>query len=119
MLKIAEIIDTVKGIMETKVEMVKYEIQEEFIGIIFRILLLTFMVSVGLLVLLFFSFSFAFFLSQYTKSPSMGFLIVGGIYLILLGVLYNSRYSDRMQRGVEMGLRRFIFNRRNRRKDNE
>lgn len=119
MLKIGEIIDTVKGIVETKVELVKYEIQEEFIGIVFRMLLLVFMGAVGLLVLLFFSFSLAFFLSQYTKSPYMGFLLVGGLYLILLGALYYTRYSVRLQRGVEVGLRSFIFNRRTRKKNDE
>ena len=116
MFKIGEIVDTVKGIVETKVELVKYQIQEEFIGIIFRILLLTFMIAVGLLVLLFFSFSLAFYLSQFTKSPYMGFLLVGGIYLIILGMLYYSRYSHGLQRGVEGGLRKFIFNRKNRKK---
>ncbi len=119
MLKIGEIVETIKGIVETKVELVKFEIQEEFIGIIFRLLLLTFMIAVGLLVLLFFSFSLAFFLSQYTKSPYMGFLLVGGLFLVLLGGLYNSRYSVRLQRGVEVGLRRFIFNRRNKNKNDE
>lgn len=119
MLKLGEIISTVKGIVETKLELVKYEIQEEFIGIVFRILLLTFMVALGLLVLLFFSFSLAFFLSQYTKSPYMGFLLVGGLYLILLGGVYFARYSGGMQRGVESGLRRFIFSKRNKKKNNE
>lgn len=119
MLKIGEIIETVKGIVETKVELVKYEIQEEVIGIIFRIMLLTLISSVGLLVLLFFSFSLAFFLSQYTKSPYMGFLLVGGLYLILMGVLYYTRYSQTMQRAVESGLRNFIFKSRNRKKENE
>jgi uncharacterized membrane protein YqjE len=113
MLKIGEIIETVKGIVETKVELVKYEIQEEFIGIVFRIMLLIFISAVGLLVLLFFSFSLAFFLSQYTKTSYMGFLMVGGLYLILMAVLYYTRYSQAVQRTVESGLRSFIFKRRN------
>ncbi|MFT4857371.1 MAG: hypothetical protein ACI8YP_000049 [Algoriphagus sp.] len=119
MVKIGEILNTVRGIVETKIELVKNEIQEEFIAIIFRILLLTFMIALGLFVLLFFSFSLAFFLSQYTKSPYMGFLLVGGLYLILFGGVYYARYSDRMQRGVEIGLRRFVFSKRNRKKNNE
>jgi hypothetical protein len=119
MLKIGEIIETVKGIVETKVELVKYEIQEEFIGIIFRIMLLTFISSVGLLVLLFFSFSLAFFLSQYTQSPYLGFLMVGGLYLILMAVLYYTRYSQAVQKTVESGLRNFIFKSRNKKKQDE
>jgi hypothetical protein len=110
MLRLGELINTVKGIVETKVELVKFEIQEKLIGIVFRILLLTFMIVLALLVILFLSFSLAFFLSQYTKSPYMGFLLVGAIYLVLFGIAYYSRYSDTVQSGAESMLRRFIFN---------
>jgi hypothetical protein len=119
MLRIGKIIDTVKGIVETKVELVKHEIQEEFIGIVFRILLLTFIILAGLLVILFFSFSLAFYLSQYTNSAYMGFLLVGAIYLILMTLLYYTRYSDTVQKAVEIGLRKFIFKKRKRKNENE
>lgn len=119
MLKLGELVSTVKGIVEAKFELVKIQIQEELTGIIFRILLLIFMIALGLLVLLFFSFSLAFFLSQYTKSPYMGFLLVGALYLVLFGIVYYSGQSDRVQSGAETGLRKFIFNRKKRKKDNE
>ncbi|MBN3581292.1 phage holin family protein [Algoriphagus aestuarii] len=112
MLKIGEIVQTVKGIVETKVEIVKLEIQEEFLGIISRILLLLFMCAVFLLVLLFFSFSLAFFLSQYTNSPYLGFLLVGLIYLMVLAFLYYTRYSKSIQKNVQEGMKVFIFNAR-------
>jgi uncharacterized membrane protein YqjE len=118
MLKLGELVNTVKGIVETKFELVKIQIQEELTGIIFRILLLTFMIALALLVLLFFSFSLAFFLSQYTNSPYMGFLLVGGLYLVLFGIVYYVRYSDRVQSSAETMLRRFIFNKK-KRKNNE
>jgi hypothetical protein len=114
MLRIGEIIDTVKEIVETKVELVKHQIQEEFIGIVFRILLLAFIILAGLLVVLFFSFSLAFYLSQYTNSAYMGFLIVGAIYLILMTLLYYTRYSDTFQNAVEIGIKKFIFKKRQR-----
>ncbi len=112
MLKIGEIVQTVKGIVETKLDIVKLEIQEEFLGIVSRILLLLFMCAVFLLVLLFFSFSLAFFLSQYTNSPYLGFLLVGLIYLTVLAFLYYTRYSNTFQRNVQEGLKVFIFNAR-------
>ncbi len=119
MFKLGEIVGTVKGIVETKLELLKNDIQEEFIGIIFRFLLLIFMISLGLLVILFFSFSLAFFLSQYTNSPYMGFLLVGALYLVLFGIVYYVRYSERVQRGSEIALRRFVFNKRNKKKKDE
>lgn len=112
MLKIGEIVQTVKGIVETKLDIVKLEIQEEFLGIVSRILLLLFMCVVFLLVLLFFSFSLAFFLSQYTNSPYLGFLLVGLIYLTVLAFLYYTRYSNTFQKNVQEGLKVFIFNAR-------
>jgi cytochrome c biogenesis protein CcdA len=119
MLKLGKIVHTIKGVVETKVELVKFEIQEKFVEIIFRLLFLTFLIVLGLLVLLFFSFSLAFFLSQYTELPYMGFLLVGGLYLILFGVVYYLRYSEHVQYGIETGLRRFIFNKKKKKKDNE
>ncbi|SIO00184.1 phage holin family protein [Algoriphagus halophilus] len=120
MLKIGEIIQTLKGIVETKIDIVKLEIQEEFLGIVSRLVLLFFMCAVFLLVLLFFSFSLAFFLSQYTNSPYMGFLLVGLMYLAFLGFLYYTRYSKTIQRNVQDGLKIFILNARKvKRKEDE
>jgi len=110
MLKIGEIVQTIKDIIETKISLVKLEIQDEFLGIVSRMLLLFFMSAIFLLVLLFFSFSLAFFLSQYTNSPYMGFLLVGLIYLALLVFLYYSRFSKSIQNGVQDVLKVFIFN---------
>ncbi|EAZ82093.1 phage holin family protein [Algoriphagus machipongonensis] len=112
MLNIGDIVQTVKGIVETKIDIVKHDIQEEFLGIISRLLLLFFMAAICLLVLLFFSFSLAFYLSQFTNTPFMGFLLVGLIYLAILGFLYVSRYSKSIQRNIQSGMKVFIFNAR-------
>jgi hypothetical protein len=119
MVKIGEIVNTIKEILETKVKLVRNEIQEYFISIIFRIVILSLMLSVGLLTLLFLSFSLAFFMTQLTNSLYMGFLIVGGFYLTVFMVVYFIKDSNNFQRGVEVGLRKLIFNRRNRTKNDE
>jgi hypothetical protein len=49
----------------------------------------------------------------------MGFLLVGAIYLILMTLLYYTRYSDTVQKAVEIGLRNFIFKKRKRKNENE
>ena len=91
MLKIGEIIQTVKGIVETKIDMVKLDIQDQISGILTRLIFLVMMGGSLLLVLLFFSLSLAFFLSQYFESPHMGFFLVGLLYLLVLLVLYLLR----------------------------
>ncbi|WP_057936941.1 phage holin family protein [Algoriphagus resistens] len=109
MLKIGEIIQTIKGIVETKVDLVKLEIQDQVAGILTRIIFLVLMGGSLLLVLLFFSLSLAFYLSQYFESPYMGFLMVGLIYLIILFGLFLLRDHDPTEEKMQNGLKGFIF----------
>ena len=109
MLQVSEIVQTVKSLIETRVNMVKQEVQEEFLGIISRTILLVVLGGLTLLVLLFFSLSLAFYLSTKFESPFIGFLLVGLFYLILLVALYLGRYSIGIQSKVQGGLRNFIF----------
>ncbi|WPR74819.1 phage holin family protein [Algoriphagus sp. NG3] len=109
MLKIGEIIQTLKGIVETKIDMVKLEVQDQVSGILTRLIFLILMGGSLLLVLLFFSLSLAFYLSQHFESPHMGFLLVGLMYLLLLVVLYLLRDNDSTEEKMQKGLKGFIF----------
>ena len=109
MLKIGDIVQTVKGIIEARVGLVKQEIQSEFVGILSRLILLIAIGCMFLLAILFLSLSLAFFLSQVTKSPSLGFLIVALIYFLAVMLMVLSRDSSSMQQRVELMLKNFIF----------
>ncbi|MEB2778786.1 phage holin family protein [Algoriphagus sp. C2-6-M1] len=109
MLKFGEIIQTVKGILETKLDMVKLEIQDQVAGVLTRMIFLILMGGSLLLVLLFLSLSLAFFLSQYFESPYMGFLLVGLLYLAILLILFLLRNHDPTEEKMQSGMRRFIF----------
>jgi len=109
MLKVGEIIQTVKGIVETKIDIVKSEVQDEFIGMMSRFILLTLIGSMSFIVLLFLSLSLAFYLSQFTKLPFMGFFLVGLIYLLIVIVLILTRDSTRFHGKIQEALRGFIF----------
>lgn len=111
MLNFGEIIQTVKGIVETKVELVKSEIQDEFVGIVSRFILLTLIGAMAFIVVLFLSLSLAFYLSQFTKSPFMGFLLVGLLYLLIVVGLILSRNSNRIQTKIQDSCKEFIFSR--------
>lgn len=111
MLKIGEIVQTLKGIVETRIGMVKQEIQEEFLTILSRMILLIIMGSMLFMSFIFISLSVAFFLSQVTKSPYLGFLIVSLFYLMLVLILYVSRDSLRLQEKTGTALNNFIFRR--------
>lgn len=109
MLKIGEIVQTIKGIIEARIGIVKQEIQDEFVGILSRLILLIVIGSMLLLVVLFLSLSLAFFLSQLTKSPYLGFLIVALLYFLVVLVMILTRDSSSMQLKVELLLKEFIF----------
>lgn len=119
MLKIPEIIQTIKSIIETRVSLVKQEIQDEFVGILSRIILLTVIGSMLLLVFLFLSLSMAFFLSTLTKSPYMGFLIVALFYFLIVLFMVLTRDSLQIQKRTEDLLKNFIFQIRKRKEENE
>lgn len=119
MLKIAEIIQTVRGIIEARIGIVKQEIQDEFVGILSRLILLVAIGSMLLLVFLFLSLSLAFFLSQITKSPYLGFLIVALMYFLIVLVMVLSRDSLRLQQRVEDLLKDFIFKIKSNREEEE
>lgn len=109
MLRIGEIIQTVKGLIETRVGLAKQELQEVFVGILSRLILLIVIGCMLLFVFMFLSLSLAFFLSQITKSPYLGFLIVALIYFVVMMVMILTRDSSRIQQWVEISLKEFIF----------
>ncbi|MFC5626655.1 phage holin family protein [Algoriphagus winogradskyi] len=109
MLKIGEIVQTVKGIVETKIDMVKLDIQDQFASVLSRMIFLILMGGSLLLVLLFLSLSLAFFLSQYFESPHMGFLLVGLLYLLVLLILFLARDHDPTQEKIQKGMKSFVF----------
>lgn len=109
MLKIGEIVQTVKGIIEARIGLIRQEIQDEFVGILSRLILLVIIGSMLLLVFLFLSLSLAFFLSQVTKSPYLGFLIVALMYFLSVLVLFISRDSLKIQEKLQAVLKDFIF----------
>lgn len=109
MLNIGEIVQTIKSLIETRIGLIKQDIQEEFVGIISRLMLLVVIGALVGLAFLFLSLSLAFYLSQITQSPYLGFLIVALMYLLLVMVLFMSRDSLGIQQRVQSILKLFIF----------
>ncbi|MFN3998889.1 phage holin family protein [Algoriphagus sp.] len=121
MFKITEIIHTVKGIIETRVGLLKQDLQDEFVRILSRVVLMMVMVILLLLVFLFLSISLAFYLSQLTKTPYLGFLIVALIYFLAVLVMYLTKEPLNFHGRIELALKNFILNFKKKRieEDNE
>lgn len=112
MLNVSEIIQTIKKLIEVRLTIVRDEIQGQFSSFFTRIFILVMMGIVSILVLLFFSISLAFYISELTYSTYKGFLYVGFVYLLVLFLLYTLRNSGRIRSSLQESLSEFIFNKK-------
>ena len=118
MLNVSEIIQTIKQLIDVRVQLVKDEINEQISTFLARLFLLIVMGTVSVLVLFFASFSFAFYLSDLMRSPFKGFMYVALIYVLVLVLLYFLKYSRTLVRGFQEVIKAFVF-RAKKRIDNE
>ncbi|GAB3653517.1 hypothetical protein GCM10028791_23690 [Echinicola sediminis] len=109
MLNVSEIINTVKKLIEIKIEILKSDIKEKISDAVTRIAILTMMVIVSVLILLFSSIALAFYFAEITYSNSLGFLYVGLIYVAILIILYIIKDSKSIQRGIFDALNKILF----------
>lgn len=109
MSKISEVVNTIKNLIDVRLEMIQEEIRTRITSLVSRIAILVLMGIFALFLLLFASFSLAFYLSEVTRSPFLGFLYVAGIYLVILIILYFVRNSLQLQANLRSSLGRFVF----------
>jgi len=110
MLNISEIIQTIRQLFDVRLQLIKDEVQEQFSKLMTKIVVLVLIGVAALMVLLFGSIALGFYLSEVTASPSLGFLYVSLIYLVLFIVLYMIKNADGLQVSVQRVLRVFMFN---------
>ncbi len=109
MLNLGEIVQTIRSIIETRIGIIKSEIQDEFVGVLSRLILLIILGALLMMVFLFLSLSLAFYISQETQSPYLGFLVVALLYLVAVLVLFLTRHSHGVQNQINATLKGFIF----------
>ena len=109
MLNIGEIIQTVKSMVENKIELVKLDIHEQISGFVSRFLVWFLICSIALMVLLFFSLGFAFYLNEVMASTFKGFLIVGGFYFLGVLLFAFSNVFNGAQRSIQKSIKSFVF----------
>lgn len=114
MLNISEIIQTIKQLIDVRVQLIKSEVQDQFSDIFARVFILILMGISSLMILLFASISLAFYLGEILYSPFRGFLYVTLIYLLLFALLYLVRESRSLVGSFKKFFRSFIFRDSNR-----
>lgn len=109
MLNVSEIIQTVKQLIEVRVQLVKDELNEKISTVMARVFLLMVMGTVSVMVLFFASFSFAFYLSELMRSPAKGFLYVALIYVLVMVLLYFLKDSRTLIKVFQEVVKAFVF----------
>jgi hypothetical protein len=109
MMNVSEILATVKKLIELRIKIAFKRLSDDISTIVTRIVALILMVLAGMFVLLFGSISLAFYLGELLDRVYLGFLSVGGIYLLLLLILYLVRNTLSFQTSLKGNLTRFIF----------
>lgn len=82
-LKIENLVQSISGYVETKVELFKIEIREEVAKVTSTALMVALVILFALLALFFLSFGLAGFLNSRYESTHVGHWIVAGIYSLL------------------------------------
>ncbi len=109
MLNISEIINTVKKLIEVRIQLIKKEIQDELTSVVTRVAILVLMLVASVLVLLFASLALAFYFGEITYSNYLGFLYVALIYLVLFILPYIIKDQKGVQNRIHKLLRTFVF----------
>lgn len=109
MSNISGIIDTLKNLIEVRLELIKREFKKRVTSIITRLAVLVLMGLTALFILVFASFSLGFYFSDLTRSPALGFLMVAGVYLLLFVVLFFIRNSLKLQANLRNSFIKYVF----------
>jgi ABC-type phosphate/phosphonate transport system permease subunit len=112
MLNISEMIQTIKQLVDVRIQLIQDEISEQLSSVLTRIFLLLLMATVSVMVLLFASFSLAFYLSELMYSTYKGFLYVALLYLLVFVFVYFLKDAKSIVDSFQKFLRNFIFRRR-------
>lgn len=97
------LIRSVSGYIEARVELIKMEIREEITRHLSRLIVTLTGLLLALSALGFLSITLALVLNETLESPYLGFLIVGGSYLLIALLIFAFR--DSISRSVQKGMK--------------
>jgi len=90
-IKIERLVSNVKDYAEERVNLFMLNVQEKTAKAIAGTASVLIIIVLGIFTLAFLSFALAWFLGQVLEKPYLGFLIVGGIYLLAGILLWTNR----------------------------
>ena len=107
-LKLDSIIENLSGYIENKLEILKIELKEDAASLASRLILLIFLCTLALIILLFLSLAAGIVINLWLDSSYLGFLVIGGIYLLLLLVLIIFKNKLKLENKIHTYLLRLF-----------
>jgi uncharacterized membrane protein YqjE len=90
-LRLDNLIESLSGYIETRVELVKLEVREEIAKVVSHALMIGVLLLLGLLFILFISLGWANYLNTFFNDSFSGYWIVAGIYGLPCVLIYLFR----------------------------
>ena len=96
-LKLESISEHLSGYVEDRIELLKLELQEDAATAAAKVVLFAIILIFGLFCLLFLSIALAILINNALDDDSIGYLIVGGVYLIFTLVAFVLKKNNRVK----------------------
>lgn len=99
LLNLDKMVDSLSRFLELKMQIYELKVKGELVQIISSIATLTMILTLGVIMLFFFSLALGFYLNDLFESSFMGFAIIGSFYMliaILLAIFKDKLITNRL-----------------------
>jgi hypothetical protein len=86
-LKLDGLLDSVKGYIDTRLQLLKLEVQEKAANVLTVVIFIGLLIFCGLMTLVFLSLALGNFLNEVFGNSYLGFAALGGFYLLMVIIL--------------------------------
>jgi len=107
-LKLDSIIENLSGYVENKLEILKIELKEDGAYLASRLILLIFLCTLAFVILLFLSLAAGIVINLWLSSSYLGFIIIGGFYLLLLVLIIIFKNKLKIESKIQSYLLRIL-----------
>lgn len=104
-LKLDSLLDSIKGYIDTRIQLFKLEMQEKAANVITTAIFIGLLIFCGLMMLMFLSLALGNYLNEVFGNSYMGFFILGLIYLIMVIIFAKNVSNGFLYRKVQASIR--------------
>jgi hypothetical protein len=98
---LSKLINRITEYIKVKGQQIKLEVISHMSKLLSHVLVVSFLVLLGLFLILFLSFGLSAYLNEVLESTFLGYFVTGGIYLFVLIVIALLAKAGKVQRWIE------------------